>query len=92
MPPIYISEGQKFRRPSMKLRFIEYQGGTYLIIGYSYCTLYSDPECYVGLDIKDIQSVKSLSSEILGKNIPLAAAKEIKDPKKLRVLRILYGK
>ena len=75
----------------MKLRFVEYQGGTYLIIGYAHCTLYSDPECYVGLNVKDIRYVKNLNSMVPSRNIPLNEAIEVQDPERLQVLRILYG-
>lgn len=75
----------------MEIRFIEYDDETLVVIGMAYETRYDPPECYVAVPLKDSITRTALFS-LNSITIPFTRAIEITDPKRLKALRILYGK
>jgi len=76
----------------MLLRFIEFQGDIYLVVGLTYEHRFDPPECYVAVHITKAKSnITRALIENYSVKIPLAYAMEITDKKRLRALMVLYG-
>lgn len=76
----------------MKIRFIEYSGDVYVVVGVTYDTKFQYPECYVAAPLDDVNSSifrAVLSTDTL--NIPFAEAIEITNKNRLISLMVLYG-
>lgn len=76
----------------MKMRFIEYEGDIYVVIGITYDSTKAYPECFVAVPLKDAE--KSPTRAMLSLytlTIPFIEAKEICDKNRLISLMVLYG-
>ena len=74
----------------MKLRFVEYDGGLYVVVGFTYDTAYEPAECYVAAPLKE----SIFKSSVIGMEtvkIPIDWGKEISDKEQIRTIMVLYG-
>lgn len=76
----------------MLLRFIEFSGDIYLVVGVTYEMRFDPPECFVAVPItKATTNITRALIENYSVKIPLAYAMEITDKKRLNALLVLYG-
>lgn len=76
----------------MLLRFIEFSGDIYIVVGVTYEMRFDPPECYVAIPITvGTQSITRALIENFSVKIPLAYGMEITDKKRLQALLVLYG-
>lgn len=76
----------------MLLRFIEFSGDIYLVVGITYEMRFDPPECFVAVPLtKANQSITRALIENFSVKIPLAYAMEITDKNRLQALLVLYG-
>lgn len=76
----------------MNLRFIEYRGDIYVVIGITYDCRYRNPECFTAVPIDNFnKSVFKAALSLYTLNIPFAEAIEITDKNRLLSLMVLYG-
>ena len=75
----------------MKLRFIEYEQGIYIVLGITYDPMLNSSECFVAVPINEINS--SIGRAILDINtvkISISEANEITDKNTLVALMVLF--
>ncbi len=75
----------------MKIRFIEYNGDMYVVVGFAYEVRFDPPECYVAVPLRDTV----MRSVLLGLDtitIPFCDAVEVSDINRVKALLVLYGK
>lgn len=74
----------------MKVRFIEYCGEIYIVIGISYDSNIDPPEAFHCVPLEH-SITRSMITYLHIMSIPVSQAVEITDIKRIRALLVLYG-
>lgn len=76
----------------MKIRFIEYQNDIYVVIGITYDSKLTYPECFVAVPLTEARkSIYKCALSLHTLNIPFVEAEEVTDKNRLISLMVLYG-
>lgn len=76
----------------MYLRFIEFLGDIYVVVGFSYERRFDPPECFVAIPLSLCKST-SITRDLIANDsviIPISCAEEITDKQRLITLMLLY--
>lgn len=73
----------------MKLRFIEWRGAIYIVMGIGHNSEFDPPETYYTIPLSTPMIQKIITAENLVK-IPMSEAIEITDKQRIKVLYILF--
>lgn len=76
----------------MKLRFIEFAGDIYVVVGHTYNQHYDPPECYVAVHLSLCVNTSITRDLLINESvtIPMAYAEEITDKQRILTLMLLY--
>jgi hypothetical protein len=77
----------------MKLRFVEYAGSVYIVVGMGYGLFDSIESHVLFFDVVPINEYKLIRSALypMSMKVPFSEAIEITDKKRLLALKVLYG-
>lgn len=76
----------------MKIRFIEFEGDIYVVVGITYDTNSIYPECFTAVPLSSYNySIFKAMLQIDTINIPIDEAIEITDKNQILTLLVLYG-
>lgn len=76
----------------MDLRFIEFMGEIYVVVGHTYEVRFDPPECFVAVPLS-LHRSRTITRDVLDNDsikIPLCYAKEITDKQRIITLMLLY--
>lgn len=76
----------------MHLRFIDFSGDIYVVVGHTFEKRYDPPECFVAIPLSLCKN-KSITRDLIERDsvtIPIAYAEEITDKNRLITLILLF--
>lgn len=76
----------------MDLRFIEFMGDIYVVVGQTHERRYDPPEAFVAVPLSLCRN-RTITRDLIEKDsvtIPMAYAEEIADKQRVRTLMLLY--